>query len=298
MESLTFFGVSVKYFTVFQEYFAKLRSFHFGVTLEFSTCCHILVKRRIEQGWDEIYEGTPHIDLQPIDTALLAMLDEEAKLKDLADYLAVFVTPRHQAVKNFVADAAPHDGFEGYQASSVHAGTVAEIGQALRKQARAFFDALMNADLSYVFSPLDTTSKPGQIIQQVHFPSQVLPNSTDHAGQFSCLDISILFASLLENIGMQPLLVLIRLSHTNPAHAFVGWRILKDNTQEISDFLDVTMISQKGATFVKAIQEGNHLHEAAITQKLHKRTLYNTQGFMRVIDIAACRKNNINPFTL
>jgi hypothetical protein len=36
MESLTFFGVSVEYFGIFQVQRGKLRSFHFGVTLEFS----------------------------------------------------------------------------------------------------------------------------------------------------------------------------------------------------------------------------------------------------------------------
>ncbi len=36
MESLTFFGVSVEYFGIFQVQRGNLRSFHFGVTLEFS----------------------------------------------------------------------------------------------------------------------------------------------------------------------------------------------------------------------------------------------------------------------
>jgi hypothetical protein len=37
MESLTFFGVSVEYFGIFQVQRGNLRSFHFGVTLEFSS---------------------------------------------------------------------------------------------------------------------------------------------------------------------------------------------------------------------------------------------------------------------
>jgi hypothetical protein len=57
------------------------------------------------------------------------------------------------------------------------------------------------------------------------------------------------------------------------------------------------MISERGVTFAKALAEGNRLYQAAITQRLRERTLYDANGFMRVIDIAACRMGNINPLT-
>jgi hypothetical protein len=41
MESLTSFGLSVEYFGVFQSNIVKLRSFHFGDTLEFSFMCAV-----------------------------------------------------------------------------------------------------------------------------------------------------------------------------------------------------------------------------------------------------------------
>jgi hypothetical protein len=41
LESLTFFGVSVEYFGVFRKLLDNSRSFHFGVTLEFSCVCVI-----------------------------------------------------------------------------------------------------------------------------------------------------------------------------------------------------------------------------------------------------------------
>ena len=41
MESLTFSGVSMEYFGVFQVNFVNLRSFHFGVTVEFSPRSHL-----------------------------------------------------------------------------------------------------------------------------------------------------------------------------------------------------------------------------------------------------------------
>jgi hypothetical protein len=40
MESLTFFGVSVEYFGTFQMQYDNLRSFHCGVTMEFSFHCN------------------------------------------------------------------------------------------------------------------------------------------------------------------------------------------------------------------------------------------------------------------
>jgi hypothetical protein len=38
LESLTFFGVSMEYFWVFEELLVSLCSFHFGVAMEFSVC--------------------------------------------------------------------------------------------------------------------------------------------------------------------------------------------------------------------------------------------------------------------
>src|SRR5260370_28695220 len=39
LESLTFFGISMEYFGVFQKLLINSRSFHFGVMLEFSGQC-------------------------------------------------------------------------------------------------------------------------------------------------------------------------------------------------------------------------------------------------------------------
>ncbi len=47
METLPFFGVSVEYSCAFSVYFVNLRSFHFGVTMEFSRCCAVYCNRGI-----------------------------------------------------------------------------------------------------------------------------------------------------------------------------------------------------------------------------------------------------------
>jgi hypothetical protein len=260
--------------------------------------CHILVERHTEHGLIPIYDRTSDIEMQTIDTALLAMPNERRELEDVADYLAVFVTPQRQEVKNFVGDATdehPDGAFDGYQAEAVNAGNVDEIRRALQAQARAFFDALIKADLRYVFSPIIYGGQSGQITQRIRFPFQVLPNTPDHVGQFSCLDLAFLFASLLENIGMEPILVLFRESPQASGHAFVGWHIWKDG--KISDFLDITMISQERIKFAEALAEGNRLHQEAIRRKLSERRLFDSNGFIRIIDIASCRKQGIRAFT-
>lgn len=259
--------------------------------------CSILVERHTEQGSIPIYDTTCDLEMQTIDTALLAMLNEQGKLEDIADYLAVFVTPQRQEVKDFVGDATnehPDESFDGYQADAVNGGNVDEIRRILRTRAQAFFDTMITVGLRYVFSPMIYNGLPGQITQRIRYPFQVLPKTPDHIGQFSCLDIAILFASLLENIGMEPLLVLFRESYVSPAHAFVGWHIWKDGN--ISDFLDITMISEERVKFAEALAEGNRLYQIAIQRKLHEHFLYDSSGFMRVIDIAACRKRGIRAF--
>ena len=47
LESLTFFGDSVEYSGVFRRFWNNLRSFHYGVTMEFSVLCDIYYHRGI-----------------------------------------------------------------------------------------------------------------------------------------------------------------------------------------------------------------------------------------------------------
>jgi hypothetical protein len=257
--------------------------------------CRILVKRHTENGLITIYDETPDIEMQAIDTVLFAVQSEQGSIvEDLADYLAVFVTSKRQEVKDFVGVASHlhlEKAFIGYHADEgSYAGNIYQMRREISQaQAKAFFYALRKqVELHYIFSPINSGKRPDQITQRVRFPFHVLPKEQGQVGQFSCLDGAILFASLLEHIGIEPLIVLVK------DHAFVGWRIWRDAPQ--ADFLETTMIPTK-SNFETALAAGNRLYQEAIEQGFNKRSLFDPNGFIRIIDIAACRKRGIHPFT-
>lgn len=106
-------------------------------------------------------------------------------------------------------------------------------------QVKAIYLALQNDyNIKYVSS---TISFPDEGTQRIRFPNDALT-----LGSANCIDGTVLFASALENIDLEPLIVLI------PGHAFVGWR--RWTGSNIAEFLETTMISN--SSFKEAYNEG------------------------------------------
>jgi hypothetical protein len=266
--------------------------------------CHVLVKRQFTYSEQTLHNKTYEIQLLSRNTALYALRDNQGKLaRDLADYLAVFVTPHKQEIRDFVQEASqkhPGKAFSGYLAESTDHDDVRRI---LREQAEAFFVALKKRGLRYIFSPNSFGTQPDHIAQHVRLPWESLPQAQGQKGQASCLDSTLLFASLLEHAHIDPLIVLI------PGHAFVGWHILgpgKRSTlpeKQEYDFLETTMIrettplwqSNSNFNFNDALEEGDRRYREAKERGDDQRPFLDAQRFLRVIDIAMCRSRNINP---
>ncbi len=116
------------------------------------------------------------------------------------DLIGAWVTPNSPAVEEFLSAAklrAPRNSFEGHFAASL-------------PQAKALFDELKARGVTYVSDP-QLFSDLG-LVQRTRLPREVLAS---HNAQ--CLEGSVTFASLLEAIGLSPIVVLV------PGHAFVGW---------------------------------------------------------------------------
>ena len=108
-------------------------------------------------------------------------------------------------------------------------------------QVKAIYLALQNDyNIDYVNS---TISYPDGITQRIRLPQDAL-----ELGSANCIDGAVLFASALENIGLEPLIVLV------PGHAFVGWRRWTESN--VADFLETTMIGI--SSFADACNEGNY----------------------------------------
>ena len=249
----------------------------------YPTKCRVVIQKHSDTGSRILFEKDYDIRLHACDTALLAILTTDGLLsEDLADYLSVFVTPHIPEVEHLVRLAAerhPGSAIVGYQGAS----DLIQARKISQAQAKALFDTLKNdAGLLYTNAPINYGKEPNQITQRVRPPFISL---NVNKGQANCIDGSVLFASLLENIGMQSLIAMV------PGHAFVGWRVW-ENVNEF-DFLETTMIGTK--KFQMALNQGNTLYREALQKDYNKRSLFDPSGFIRIVDIAACRRKGIIP---
>lgn len=168
-------------------------------------------------------------------TAPLQVLDPAGgALLDVTQYLGAFVTPNHPEVIRFTRSAAddhPQKRLMGYQISQ----------EEVEPQVEAIYTALKRHELRYVNSIIHFTPEAGSQNQRVRLPRETL---ADKAG--NCIDLTLLFCSLLEAISMNPAIVII------PGHAFVGWETWRNSGSW--RYLDATMIPE--AAFADAVATG------------------------------------------
>lgn len=133
----------------------------------------------------------------------------ESPFEQSAAALAAFVQPQHPRlleIRQTMNEKLQHSGevgLSGYQSSQEH----------VRAMVKAGFEAIQELNINYIDPPAswDLMSNGG-IAQRIRTPKDVLE---DREG--TCLDTSVVFAALLESIGLNPVICLI------PGHAFVGY---------------------------------------------------------------------------
>ncbi|MEQ1504523.1 MAG: DUF4011 domain-containing protein, partial [Myxococcota bacterium] len=130
--------------------------------------------------------------------------------------LAVFVTPNHaalvpvlKAVSERLRVTTGVPAITGYQTGSP---------ERVLAQVHALYETLQQRGLAYVGVPASFEQQG----QKVRLPDVLLQ---DQLG--NCLDVSLLFASCLEQMGLHPLVVTI------PGHAFPGVWLVEDRFPEV-----------------------------------------------------------------
>ena len=176
------------------------------------------------------------------------------KWRDLTRYYGAFVTPHAPAVEEFLGKAThyhPQGEFGGYQE-----------GASVDLQVKALFDALkQEAGITYVSSVLAFSPEEGTQNQRVR-----LPRTSLKLGVGNCIDVTVLFASLLENVGLHPAIVVTR------GHTFLAWET-KD-AQKPWGYLETTKIGTH--EFEQACQFGE-IHAKgykALREKLGDESLF------------------------
>jgi len=113
-----------------------------------------------------------------------------------------------------------------------------------------------------------------------------LPQESVLQKSANCIDGAVLFASLFENIGLEPLIVL------TPGHAFIGVRLAPNSRETL--FIETTLIGRRvmesiltlQSTFDAAVSEANAEYNNAITTD---------PSSVHIIDIKKERENGIYP---
>jgi hypothetical protein len=177
--------------------------------------------------WSTLIESheTHSIMLLSRNSSFNAIEDPETGAQlDLSRYYGAWVTPHVEPVQALLRRAADRvadrriSGYQGEPSAEATAG-----------QVRALFEALKEAEITYVDSMIDFGAGPGQFTQRTRLPRESLRQKAAN-----CIDGTVLLASLLEAASLHPAIVLV------PGHAFLGWETWEGSDEW--DYLETTMI--------------------------------------------------------
>lgn len=205
----------------------------------------------------------------------------------MPELLAAFSMPNDPAVDRVLHDAGTvlrkagkPDGIDGYKSCS---------RQRVWELASAIYTAIANLGIGYTLHP-SSFEKNGQ---KIRLPGQILENRVA-----TCLDTTMLFASVLEQAGLNPIVAL------PDGHAFVGVWL---QPEELS-----TIVIDEAETLRKRVQlkELLLIETTCVTQhpvlpfsKAHTAAVdiiapENDGTFHAAVDIRKARAHRINPLAL
>lgn len=214
----------------------------------------------------------------------LLAYDEWTGCLFMPEIIAAFVTPNSPRVAEVVAKASmflnkwtDSPSFTGYQTKNPNI---------VKKQIGAIYAALQEENIAYNMPPASYE----MMGQRIRLASTVLEQKSG-----TCLDLSILFISCLEAIGLNPIIVMIK------GHAFAGcWleestfaECVEDDisaiTKRVAGGIDqlclvecTDFVAGKSISFDKSEKHGND-------------HLLDNDRFEMVIDISRCRGSGIRP---
>lgn len=188
-----------------------------------------------------------------------------------ARFIASWVTPHDPQIERILGRAKeymPGRRMPGYETSKNQ--TIQELSTTA--QARAVYRALQRAGVSYVKSSLTFGSNANaDISERVRMPGESLRHASAN-----CIDGAVLYASVFENLGLDPIVVLV------PGHAYVGVRLAEGSSRFL--YFDTALTGR--APFDRAV--------SAATTGLAK---YSVSSVLR-ISIQEARDAGIYPMPL
>jgi hypothetical protein len=155
---------------------------------------------------------------------------------EYAPFIASWVTPHDPLVEGMLAKAKEYTAdhrLPGYEDWKDASNQERETYQ----EAKAIYTTMQQAGLSYVKSSM-TLGGHQEFSERVRMPKASLRNSSAN-----CIDAAVMYASLFENLGMDPEVIIV------PGHAYVGVRV----AQGSSRFLLIDAALTGRSTFEAAV---------------------------------------------
>lgn len=156
---------------------------------------------------------------------------------EYALFIASWVTPHDPLVEKVLSRAkefAPGRRLPGYEEGR----NAAQQELSSLVQARAIYRALQVSGVSYVKSSM-TFGRNADISERVRMPRESLRQISAN-----CIDGAVMYASLFENLGMQPEIVLV------PHHAYVGVRVAPESDKYL--YIETALTGR--ASFYEAVR--------------------------------------------
>ena len=236
--------------------------------------------------------GNIHISVRMGDEVLstfdstieLLAYDEWGGISMMPEMISAFVTPNHPKVMEVVAKAGlflnkwlKNPSFTGYQS---------ENPNVVKHQMAAIYAALQQENVAYMPPPASFEATG----QRVRFPGDVLEQKMG-----TCIDLSTLYASCLEAVGLHPILLFIQ------GHAFCGcWLDEQSFAEPVQD--DISAITKRIADGIDEIcllectgfiaGSATDFDEAVTRANAHLRK---EEDFTLAVDVHRSRAGGIRP---
>ena len=177
----------------------------------------------VEMNGDDLGQRVRTFSVRSINECLLGYVTNGTKFHDTGIFFAAYVNEANPMIDQLLREALNTrivNRFLGYQNAKA---------DAVDKQVYALWNVLQKRKFRY--SSVSNTSLSSNVVfsQRVRTFDDALESS-----QINCVDGSVLFASLLRAINIDPILV------RTPGHMFVGY--YTDSSHQDMNFLETTMI--------------------------------------------------------
>jgi hypothetical protein len=216
---------------------------------------------------------TRRAQVRPLSECLTSYVDKEGKLRSAHWMFSAYVNEDHPAIDGILSEALNTGvvgSFSGYQNGEVQ----------VWEQVFAIWNVLQRRGIRY--SSINQTSAQSQKVfsQTVRFIT-----SSVRLQQANCVDGSVLFASILRKIGIDPFLIV------TPGHCMVGFYLYPGKRTKVA--IETTMLGNEN---LGRYDEDNSF-SGAISRALGYRTKNQVSfaSFRSAIAVGLSRAQSVNP---